>query len=151
MLALPTNLIAQREGFPQLADLKDYRIPYTQGALAVTRTTLDTRYALVRDFVAAQLEAMGVAKRDRALAVRLLGKYTQTDDQELLGRSYDLWVQDMAESPEPSLPAVQGVLDQRAPENPAARTANPRDFVDDRVIRDLEASGFIRRALGGGQ
>jgi hypothetical protein len=43
---------------------------------------------------------------------------------------------------------VQTVLDQRAEEIPAARTANPRDFVDDRILRELEASGILRQALG---
>jgi NitT/TauT family transport system substrate-binding protein len=145
--ALPTNLIAERQGYPQLADLKNYRVPYMQGALAVTRPTLQARYDVVRDFVAAQIEAMGMAKRDKALAVRLLGKYTQTDDQELLDQSYRLWIEDMAESPRPSLEGVQSVLDQRAPEIAAARTADPRDFVDDRIVRELEASGFVSSAL----
>jgi NitT/TauT family transport system substrate-binding protein len=131
------------------AHLKTYRVPYMQGALAVTRPTLEARYEVVRDFVAAQIEAMGMAKRDRALATRLLGKYTQTDDQELLDQSYRLWVEDMAESPRPSVEAVQSVLDQRAPEIAAARTANPRDFIDDRIVRELEASGFVGRALAG--
>jgi NitT/TauT family transport system substrate-binding protein len=147
--ALPTNLIAERQGYPQLADLKAYRVPYMQGALAVTRPTLEARYEVVRDFVAAQIEAMGMAKRDKALATRLLGKYTQTDDQELLDQSYRLWVEDRAESPRPSVEAVQSVLDQRAPEIAAARTANPRDFIDDRIVRELEASGFVSRALAG--
>jgi NitT/TauT family transport system substrate-binding protein len=149
MLSLPTNLLAERQGFPLLADLKGYRVPYMQGALAVTRSTLETRYALVQDFVRAHLEAMGIAKRDPALATRLLGKYTQTDDQDLLERSYRIWVEDLADPPYPSLEAVQAVLDQRAPEVPAARTANPRDFVDDRILRELEASGFLHRALAG--
>jgi hypothetical protein len=48
----------------------------------------------------------------------------------------------------PSLAAVQTVLDQRAPEVPAAQTADPREFVDDRIVRELTASGFPPRALG---
>jgi NitT/TauT family transport system substrate-binding protein len=149
MLALPINLLAERQGFPQLVDLKGYGIPYSQGALAVTRSTLAERYDLVRDFVTAHLEAMGVAKRDPTLSTRLLGKYTQTDDQELLERGYRTWLEDLDELPYPSLAAVQTVLDQRAPENPAARTANPRDFVDERILRELEATGFLRQALAG--
>jgi hypothetical protein len=50
--------------------------------------------------------------------------------------------------PYPSLDAVKAVLEQRSPEIAAARTANPSDFVDDRVLRELEASGFLRQTLG---
>ncbi len=148
MLAVPDNLLAERNGFPLLVDLKDYRLPYSQGSLAVTRTTLAERYDLVRDFVKAHLEAVGITKRDAALATSLLGKYTKTEDQEILQRSYYLWLEEQDDLPYPSLDAVQTVLNQRAAELPAARTANPRDFIDDRILRELEASGFLRQALG---
>ena len=147
MLSAPTNVLAERQGFPLLVDLKDYHIPYSQGALATTRPILEERYDLVRDFVKAMLEARGVAMRDPVLAKRLLGQNTKTEDPEILDRSYQLWIEDLDELPYPSTDAVQTVLDQRAPEVPAARTVNPRDFVDDRIIRELDQSGFLRTAL----
>jgi NitT/TauT family transport system substrate-binding protein len=146
-LATPFDLYAARAGFPLLADTKDYKVPYIQGALAVRRPTLETRYELVRDFARAHVEALGRAKREPALAKRVLGEQTGSDDQELLDVSYRLWVEDLTELLYPAPEAVQTVLDQRAAENAAARTANPRDFIDDRVLRDLEASGFLRPAL----
>ena len=147
MLSTPTNILAERQGFPLLVDVKDLHIPYSQGALAVTRTTLEERYDLVRDFVKAMLEARGVAMRDPALAKGLLGQNTKTEDQDILDRSYELWLADLDELPYASPDAVQTVLDQRAPEVQAARTANPQDFVDNRIVRELEASGFLRTAL----
>jgi NitT/TauT family transport system substrate-binding protein len=149
MLATPANFLAEREGFPLLADLKEYRVPYSPGALAVTRSTLNAQYDLVRDFVQAHVEAMGVGRRNPALATRLLGVNTQADDQDLLDRSYRLWVADMTTNGLPSAAAVQTVLDQRAPEVPAARTADPRDFLEDRIVHELEATGVLQRALGG--
>src|SRR3954470_3388653 len=62
MLVLPANLLAERQGFPLLADLRDYQVPYVAAALAATRATLANRPALVRDFVHAYVEAMGVAR-----------------------------------------------------------------------------------------
>jgi NitT/TauT family transport system substrate-binding protein len=149
MMADPTNFFAERQGFPQLVSLTDYQIPFSQGALAVSRGTLESRYDLVRDFVRGHVEAIGVGKRDPALAKRLLAKYTQNDDPDLVDRSYQVWVNALEERAYPSVAAVQTVLDQRAPENPAARMANPRDFVDDRILRELEASGFLQAALAG--
>jgi NitT/TauT family transport system substrate-binding protein len=147
LMSAPTNILAEREGFPQLADLKDFRFPYSQTAVAVTRGTLAERTDLVRDFLRAHLEALGVAKRDAALAKRTLGKYMQVDDQEVLDRSYVQWKATLEEWAYPSLPAIQAVLDQRAPDHPAAKTANPSDFVDERLIRELDQSGFLRTAL----
>jgi NitT/TauT family transport system substrate-binding protein len=147
LMSAPTNILAEREGFPQLADLKDFRFPYSQSALAVTRGTLAERTDLVRDFLRAHVEALGVARRDAALAKRTLGKYMQVDDPEVLDRSYTQWKATLEEWAYPSLPAIQAVLDQRAPDNPAAKAADPRDYVDERLIRELDQSGFLRAAL----
>ena len=148
MLVLPANLLAERQGFPLLADVRDYQIPYVAAGLAATRATLASRPELVGDFVRAYLEAMGMARREPALAQRLMGQHLQTDDADLLERSYRTWIEEMDPLPYPSLPGIQTILDQRAPEVPAARAANPADFVDDRLLRELEASGFLARALG---
>jgi NitT/TauT family transport system substrate-binding protein len=147
LMSAPTNILAEREGFPQLADLKDFHFPYSQTAVVVTRGTLADRTDLIRDFLRAHLEALGVAKRDPALAKRTLGKYMQVDDQEVLDRSYVQWKATLEEWAYPSLPAIQAVLDQRAVDHDAAKTADPRDFVDDRLIRELDQSGFLRPAL----
>src|SRR5207247_191379 len=42
MVADPINFFAERQGFPQLATLTDYRVPFSQGALAVRRSTLES-------------------------------------------------------------------------------------------------------------
>jgi hypothetical protein len=89
-----------------------------------------------------------MARRDQALAKRLLRQHLQLDDEESVEFNYRYWVEELTDPPYPPLAAVQTVLDQRAAEIPAARTANPRDFVDDRLLRELDQSGFLRQALG---
>ncbi|HLH25347.1 MAG TPA: ABC transporter substrate-binding protein [Chloroflexota bacterium] len=144
MLALPFNFLAEREGYPQVVDVRDYAIPYMQGSLAVTRSTLAAQYDLIRDVARAHLEGLALAKRDVALSKRLVGQASQSDDDDLLERSVRIWIGDLAPTPYPSLEAVQTVLDQRAPEIPAAKTANPSDFVDHRVLQELDANGFLK-------
>ncbi|HLH24304.1 MAG TPA: hypothetical protein VK066_17420 [Chloroflexota bacterium] len=123
------------------------RFPYSQTAVVVTRGSRAERTDLIRDFLRAHLEALGAAKRDPALAKRTLGKYMRVDDPEVLDRSYAQWKATLEEWAYPSLPAIQAVLDQRAPDHENARTANPSDFVDERLIRELDESGFLRTAL----
>jgi ABC-type nitrate/sulfonate/bicarbonate transport system substrate-binding protein len=144
MLATPFNFLAEREGFPTLASTRDYHVPYMQGALAVTRPTLEAQADLVRDYMRAHIEGLGLAKRDLALSKRLVGVASQSDDDDLLERSVHAWIEDLAPDLRPSVEAVQTVLDQRAPEIEAAKTFNPRDVIDDRILRDLDASGFLK-------
>ena len=87
---------------------------------------------------------MGVARREPALAQRLMSQYLQTDDADLLERSYRTWIEEMDRSPTPRSAGIQTILDQRAAEIPAARTADPRDYVDDRILRDLRSQRLPR-------
>jgi hypothetical protein len=40
---------------------------------------------------------------------------------------------------------IEAVLDELGPRLPAAKTAQPRDFMDIRFIEELDRSGFIDR------
>ena len=91
---------------------------------------------------------MEVIRRDKELAKRLLGKGTNSADEDLLERSYQIYIQDLQEVPYPSPAAIQAVLDFVASEKPEARNAKPADFYDDRLVRELEQSGFIRSVSG---
>jgi NitT/TauT family transport system substrate-binding protein len=148
MLGSAQHFIARQQGYPILVDTGEYQIPYMQTSLAVTRGTLASRNDLVTDFVRAHLEASGIGKRDAALAKRLLRQNLEIEGDEALEFNYRYWLDDLDNPPYPPLAAVQTVLDQRVEEIPAARTANPSDFIDDRILRELEANGFLRQALG---
>jgi NitT/TauT family transport system substrate-binding protein len=148
MLAPPFNFLATRQGFPLLVDLSEYRTPYSNTSIVTTRQILDARYEPLRDFVAAYAEAVGIAKREPLLTKRVLAKHTQSADEELLDSEYRAWVAGLDERLFPSAPAVQAVLDHRAANMPAARTAPPADFIDDRIMRELQASGYLQRVLG---
>jgi hypothetical protein len=47
--------------------------------------------------------------------------------------------------PYPTVEGMKAVLDELSPKLPAARTAQPRDFMDTRFIEELDRSGFIDR------
>jgi hypothetical protein len=46
--------------------------------------------------------------------------------------------------PYPSLRGVETVLGIVAKDNPKAKGADPKSFVDDSLLREIDASGFIK-------
>jgi hypothetical protein len=78
----------------------------------------------------------------------VLGRNTSTDDEELLDRSYEIFIADLQAVPYPSPEAIQGVIDVVASERPEVRNARPADLSDDRLVRELDESGFMRRVRG---
>jgi len=148
MVALPTNLIAEREGFPFIEDTKQHNIAFLTNAVVVRRPYLDANADVVKRYLQAHIEAVELIRRDKELATRVLGRNTNTDDEELLDRSYQVFVSDLQAVPYPSVEAIQGVIDAVASERPEVRNTRPADLSDDRLVRELDESGFVRRVRG---
>jgi ABC-type nitrate/sulfonate/bicarbonate transport system substrate-binding protein len=145
IVAVPTNLLVERQGAHLIEDTKQHNIAFPTNVVAVRRPYLEQNPDVVRRYLQAHVEAVEVARRDKALAKRLLAIGTDTTDDEILERSYQIYIQDLADVPYPAPAAIQGVLDFVAAEKPEARNAKPADFYDDRLVRELDESGFIRR------
>jgi hypothetical protein len=63
----------------------------------------------------------------------------------VLEDTYEIYIRRYLQlTPRPDAAAIQAVLDELASEIPRAREANPRDFFDDRFVRELEESGISR-------
>ena len=84
-------------------------------------------------------------RADKPFALSLYRKYLDTDDPDMLEDTYEVYGLKYAPPvPYPHDQGIQGVLDELAAENPRALEVSPRDFYDDRFVRELEESGYIR-------
>ena len=76
----------------------------------------------------------------------LLLTAVQVGSVYLAGLTYDRWTSTYwARTPYPTASGIQAVLDNVSLEDPRAAQANPADFYDDRFVRELDESGYIRR------
>ena len=73
------------------------------------------------------------------------GKNLGISDPEGLERAYQAYTAAYPESPVPTPEGVKTLLDDMAPRNPKAASADPRAFVDMSLVREVEASGFIKQ------
>jgi len=48
-------------------------------------------------------------------------------------------------APYPALKGVTSVLEFMGRDNPKARSADPRSFIDSSIVKDIEDSGFIKK------
>jgi hypothetical protein len=99
---------------------------------------------LVRRYMAAQIEAIARAKKDKNYAMAVMGKYLRTTDSEMLSEAYDIYVQKhLAKVPLPTIDSLKTVLEELAVRNPKAKEVDPRKFFDDSFVRQMQANGFI--------
>ena len=68
------------------------------------------------------------------------------EQERNLERSIDLLLAKYYEpTPYPSLRGVETVLGFVEKDNPKAKGADPKSFVDESLLREIEASGFIKK------
>jgi len=144
ILSFPSIARAKKLGQRVLLDIGALGIPYASTGMTTRGRLVRDDPDLVRRYMAAQVEAIARAKRDRSLAMTVMGKYLRTNDSEMLSETYDIYVQKhLLKVPLPSVDAIKTVLEELAPRNPKAREADPRKFFDDSFVRQMQSSGFI--------
>ena len=106
------------------------------------------RELAVRQFLQAHIEAVHRFKTDPNFAMQVIGKYTQTTDRAMLEETQRVYASAFERVPYPDVEDMKLGLVQVAETNPRARGADPKDFVDPRLLREIEASGFVKRLYG---
>jgi ABC-type nitrate/sulfonate/bicarbonate transport system substrate-binding protein len=132
------------QGFPKLKAALDYRVPYTMGGVGASQRYLREHDDLARRFMRAHVESLALFQRDKETAKRTIAKWTKIEDPSVLERSYTHVIGGLERVPYTDPASIQTVLDQLAPQVAAARTARAEDFLDNRYVRELEETGFVR-------
>ncbi len=142
MLNAPDNFRAQKRG---LYKLMDVRLTYQGIGVGTTRTVIRENPDLVRRYVKSQIEAVHRLKTDREAGIKVLAKYLNIQDREVLEKAYDDAITDEKLPPKqyPTLEGIKKILEPLAETDPKAKAAKPEDFVDTRFIKELDDSGFI--------
>jgi hypothetical protein len=107
---------------------------------------LKAHEGVAKRFLSAYIEAAARAKKDKPYALKMMRQFFRTDDRELLEESYKLILKDGLDFP-PYPAGIANLLLGIQDRNPKAKGANPADFVDSRLVKELDQSGFIKSVL----
>ena len=140
-----SSLIARKSGFRELADLADLGLEYPTSAIGTTRSYLQKNEATVKGFMLGYIEAIHDFKRNKEAAIGVLRKYTRTDDREVLEHNYNEIANKYLPLPIPTLEGIRTILTELSSTTPAAKNADPEQFVSYKIAREIEASGFVKR------
>jgi NitT/TauT family transport system substrate-binding protein len=140
-----SSLIARKSGFRELGDLGELGLDYPTSAIGTTKSYLQKNEAVVKEFMLACIEAVHDFKRDKETALAVLKKYTRNDDREVLEDFYRNAASRYLAMPVPTIEGIRTILTELSTSMPAARGADPEQFVSYKIAREIEASGFVRR------
>ena len=144
ILSSPGDFKAKKAGFMMLANFAKTGLDYPTTSLVSTRSTIKADRETVKRFLMAYSEAVDRLFRDKELAMKVIGKWTRTQDRETLESSYE-YATNFIERP-PRLPykAIETILAQAAETDPRARGRKADEFLDPTIYNELEKSGFFR-------
>jgi ABC-type nitrate/sulfonate/bicarbonate transport system substrate-binding protein len=150
VFTIPTFFVAEERGYRILADPVDMDIYYLQNSVDSTKSYLRQKREPTVRFVRAICEGLAYFKKNRQESIAVLQKKlriqsAQEKDVKYLEASYNLLATKFYNQVPYAMPkAVETTLEFIAGEEPKAKGADPKLFVDESVVREVEASGFIK-------
>jgi len=144
-LSVPAILKAKKANMRELLDMAKLEATIHQNGVVTTKKYLKTNEDTVRRFLRAYIEGAALAKKDKAFATRVMAKYLGTNDRDILDDAYERVTLHLEIPPYPTVEEVSVLLKTLEKSQPKALTAKPEDFLDARLVRELDKSGFIDR------
>ncbi len=145
VLSPPTNMIAIKAGFKELAYLPQLGISFQHTTLATTRRYLERNRATALKVLRAYSAAIGRIKADKPFASKVLSKYMLTTDPEVLDYSYNAAFPLLKTVPYPTLDGIRATLDFIAERDPKAAQAQAKDFIDVSLLEEIEKAGAQKK------
>lgn len=138
----PTTVMAKHLGLKKLVDIASFKYPYPHNAIATRKSLIRQNREGIKDFLKAYLAAVKIIHEQPEIAKKALADFLQTKDPEMIEESYSSLAQLFLKIPYMPDQAIRTVLSLS--NNPKAASADPKDFYDNSLLKELEDSGFVK-------
>jgi len=138
----PTTVMAKRLGFKKLVDIASFKYPYPHNAIATRKSLIRQNPEMIKGFLKAYLASIKIIHEQPEVAKKALSDFLGSKDPEMIDDSYDSLKDLFLKVPYMPDEAIRTVLSLS--DNPKAATANPKDFYDNSLLKELEDSGFVK-------
>jgi ABC-type nitrate/sulfonate/bicarbonate transport system substrate-binding protein len=141
----PITLMARKKGFPLLIDASRLRVPYTSAVIVTRKTFIQAQRPVAVNFMKGLIEAIAYYKTHKEESFKVMSKYLRIQDREVLEenfRAYDHSLRPYANQELLNLP-----IQEVGKSDPNVLKADPSQFVDHSILKELESTGFIERVI----
>jgi len=138
----PTTVMAKRLGFKKLVDIASFKYPYPHNAIATRKSLIRQNPEMIKGFLKAYLASIKIIHEQPEVAKKALSDFLGSKDPEMIDDSYDSLKDLFLKVPYMPDEAIRTVLSLS--DNPKAATANPKDFYDNSLLKELDDSGFVK-------
>lgn len=143
-LADPFTDAAKKLGYKEIADIAAMGLEFPFVGIAAKKSYIKDNADTVQRFVRAYTEAIAIYKNNRDMAMKVTSKYTGIKDPATLTSTVNFYAPKLAREPYATTGGVRFVLDQVALRDPRAKNYPPESFMENRFVKQLDDSGFIK-------
>jgi NitT/TauT family transport system substrate-binding protein len=144
VLSAPTTLLARRLGFKEVVNIATLNLLYVHNGLVTPRIMTRQQPERIKSFLRAYIASVKVSNEDPETSKR--ARFLATKDAAVIEEAYQTFSGIFPKVPyvtEDNIRAVLSVAD-----HPKAATADPKEFFDNRFLKELEENGFIQELYG---
>ena len=148
VLTSPADFMAEEKGNRVLADLADMKVYSLQSTLSSTREYLRGHEDQATRFVKGYAEGIAFIKKNKDQSMAILRKKLRMDpgQEAYLGKTHTLYASKYLDRvPYVSIQGVKTLLEFLETQSPKAKSVDPESFVDGRIVRLIENSGFFTK------
>jgi len=143
----PNTLKAQEAGFNILLDLVDLNQPFLRLGYAASRSFMEGNPEVMVNFSKAIIEAIQEMQSDPEGTKSIMAEYLsldeETDAESLVEAYQELILKNVSETLLLPPDGIEAVLEIIITQNPAAVEYSAGDFIDTRIIEEINKSGFV--------
>lgn len=150
ILSPPGTLFARKAGMNFMVDLTDLKLEYQGSTMTTRRSFVQKNPQLAARAMRAIVRGVHLFKSRKEETMRILGKFLGTKDREALEESWE-YAAKMPAKPYAVESAVQAVLDHLAESHPRFAQYKPAEFIDARILTEIDRSGYIDRLYASGK
>jgi ABC-type nitrate/sulfonate/bicarbonate transport system substrate-binding protein len=142
-ISIPNNIRAKNLGFIELFDMTKIGKTYITGTVVTRKRFIDGQRDVAKRFMRGFLEGMKTYQEDEEFTIKVIQKWTRAKNRDEVKEAYALQAKNMLRVPRTSVDGVRTIL-EGLDKMPAAKTANPRRFIDFTILDELDKEGFLK-------
>jgi ABC-type nitrate/sulfonate/bicarbonate transport system substrate-binding protein len=139
----PDHRKAQDAGMRVLANMEEMNVPFQHTGLVASRAQLAKSPDVSRRVIKSFVEGVHLAMTNNELSKQAFRRYIRLQQDRELEEALQALRSFLPRKPYPTLEGFKAVFAELSDQIPAAKTADPKDFIDTKMLEELDRSGYI--------
>jgi NitT/TauT family transport system substrate-binding protein len=142
-LTFEEMMVAKKMGFNVMLNIMDYGIESLNSDVITTRKYMRESRDIVQRFIKGMIKGVSFLAANKKFSMGVIARYTKSNDAEKIEYGYDYVTKIFLKKPYTPIKGIQLALEEIGERNPAGKTANPEQFIDMSIVRELDQTGYI--------